>query len=185
MRAAGDWRRRLLRGGELAARSWLLEPGSLTARCQAACDAFRVRLLAGGLRRPWIDEAVFFSLRAGQRARSREVLLECDGVPVIFAHTVLPLRPRGRLGGWLAGLGERSLGSLLFAHPGFCRGPIEFLRIDRRHPLFRRVLEAAALPAGTRSLWARRSAHRLGAQTVLVTEVFLPAILSLEGGRPR
>lgn len=180
MRAAGNWRQRPLPGfdqGRL--RSWLAEPGSLTARCQAACRTFRIRVLASGRGRPWPDEAAFFSLRRGQRAWTREVCLECDGVPVIFAHTVLPAHPRGRLSGWLAGLGSRSLGSLLFACPGFERAPIECLRLDRRHPLFRRARAVLGL-SGVSELWARRSEHRLGAQSVLVTEVFLSAIEALE-----
>lgn len=157
-------------------RSWLLEPGSLTARCQAATQHFRVRLLrsacgpslmaAGGApsKRPWV--------------RQREVLLECDGVPVIFAHTELALQPRGRLTRWLARLGSRSLGSMLFADPGFRRGVIEFRRLSVSDALYQRALLAAGLPANT-PLWARRSRHQLGQQSVVVTEVFLPAITRL------
>jgi chorismate--pyruvate lyase len=106
----------------------------------------------------------------------REVALECDGVPVIFAHTTLASLGRGRLGRWLAGLGSRSLGSLLFAFPGFRRGAIEFRRLDHRHALYRR---AAALGEVGKFLWARRSWHSLDGQRVVVTEVFLPAIVRL------
>jgi chorismate--pyruvate lyase len=112
-------------------------------------------------------------------ARIREVALECDGVPVIFAHTSLPAASRGRLSRWFGRLGNRSLGSLLFVHPGFRRGGIEFLRLDRRHPLYQR---AAALGTSGKYLWARRSLHRLGRQQVVVTEVFLPAIIGLDKG---
>jgi chorismate--pyruvate lyase len=77
---------------------------------------------------------------------------------------------------WMAGLGNRSLGSLLFSYPGFLRGQIEYLQIDRRHPLYRR---AAAQCTVSGPLWARRSLHVLDAQVVSVTEVFLPAILDL------
>lgn len=170
------WRDRLIGSpGDAVLRSWLREPGSLTARCQRACAAFRVRLLRYGQGRALADEAAD---DGGHRlAWVREVLLECDGVPVIFAHTTLSTAGNGRLTRWMARLGNRSLGSLLFAHPGFTRGPIEFLRLDARHPLYRRA--AAAGPVG-RYLWARRSLHRLGRQQVLVTEVFLPGIRGLE-----
>ena len=106
----------------------------------------------------------------------REVVLECDGRPVIFAHTTLATTANGRMSRWMAGLGSRSLGSLLFSYPGFRRGAIEFLRLDARHPLYRR---AAALGPVATTLWARRSRHRLGNQAVLVTEVFLPAVARL------
>jgi len=74
------------------------------------------------------------------------------------------------------GLGNRSLGSLLFAYPGFRREAIEYLRLDRRHPLYQRAASVADVGD---YLWARRSLHRLEAQHVLVTEVFLPAITGL------
>ena len=106
----------------------------------------------------------------------REVLLECDGRPVIFAHTTLSTAANGRLSRWMSGLGNRSLGSLLFAYPGFRREAIEYLRLDRRHPLYQR---AAAVADVGDYLWARRSLHRLDIQRVLVTEVFLPAITRL------
>lgn len=157
-------------------RSWLREPASLTRRCQQHCRDFRVRLLRFDVDRPLAAAGVFPEIARGL-AVVREVALECDGVPVIFAHTTLARAPRGRLGRWLARLGSRSLGSLLFAFPGFRRGEIEFLRLDERHPLYRR---AAALGEVGRYLWARRSAHRLGAQYVVVTEVFLPAITHLK-----
>ena len=160
-------------------RSWLSEPGSLTARCQRASRQFRVRLLGYGKGRALADETTNQSA-GGEAGRGlawvREVVLECDGQPVIFAHTTLSTASRGRLGRWMAGLGSRSLGSLLFTYPGFRRDGIEFRRLDAGHPLYRR---AAALCVPGRYLWARRSLHRLGRQRVLVTEVFLPAITRL------
>lgn len=157
---------------------WLTEPGSLTARCQRACREFRIRLLS--YRRESSLDA-----RAGRQALVlvREVLLECDGVPVIFAHTELARR-RGRLAQWLARLGRRSLGSLLFAYPGFRRGPLEYCRLDRRHPLYGRAIRLAGIDERIPTLWARRCIHHLDGQAVQVTEVFLPAILDLREPPP-
>jgi chorismate--pyruvate lyase len=167
------WRAHLAGGAcDPHLRSWLTEPDSLTARCQRACTDFRVRLLRFGKGRALADESAGGEIGRGL-AWVREVVLECDGRPVIFAHTTLATVAPGRLSRWMAGLGNRSLGSLLFSYPGFRRGTIEFLRLDARHPLYRRA--AALGPVGA-SLWARRSLHRLGRQQVLVTEVFLPAI---------
>jgi chorismate--pyruvate lyase len=167
------WRARLAGGAcDPLLRSWLSEPESLTARCQRACPDFRVRLLRYGKGRALADESAGGEVGRGL-AWVREVVLECDGRPVIFAHTTLSTAAHGRLSRWMAGLGNRSLGSLLLSYPGFRRGAIEFLRLDARHPLYRR---AAALGAVGETLWARRSLHRLGGQQVLVTEVFLPGI---------
>jgi chorismate--pyruvate lyase len=171
-----QWRARPM-GGPLdaALAPWLRETGSLTARCQRNSHEFRVRLLRYEKGRALADEGLRLR-QARQPAWVREVALECDGIPVIFAHTTLSTARRGRLSRWLSRLGSNSLGSLLFAHPGFQRDAIEFRRLDSRHPLFQR---AAALGATGDSLWARRSLHRLGAQQVLVTEVFLPAVALL------
>ena len=170
------WRAKLT-GGLLdpVLRSWLTEPDSLTARCQRTCSHFRVRLLNYGKGQALADEAMGLG---GGRSRDwvREVVLECDGRPVIFAHTTLSTAVNGRLSRWMAGLGNRSLGSLLFAYPGFKRGAIQYLRLNQRHPLYQR---AARLGEVGEYLWARRSLHCLGAQQVLVTEVFLPSIEQL------
>lgn len=163
------WHTPLGNGPDAVLRSWLTETGSLTARCVRHSRQFAVRLLAYGKARPLGDEA------AARRAWVREVVLECDGRPVIFAHTTLACGG-GRLTRWLAGLGSRSLGSLLFSYPGFDRGPIEFCRFDARHPLYRRAARLGPLPP---VLWARRSLHTLAGQSVLVTEVFLPEITRL------
>ena len=170
---ARQWHPCLVGGvGDRVLHGWLTESGSLTARCQAACRDFRVRLLRYGKAAPLADESP-----VRRNAWVREVVLECDGVPVIFAHTTLSTATNGRLTRWLSRLGSRSLGSLLFSWPGFRRGTIEYCRLDVRHPLFRR---AAVHGASGKYLWARRSLHRLGGQQVLVTEVFLPAITGLE-----
>ena len=171
------WRQRLPHGlCDPVLRSWLTEPDSLTARCQRASSSFRVRLLRFAKGAALADEAVEGGV-GRERAWVREVALECDGVPVIFAHTTLAATGNGRLTRWMSRLGSRSLGSLLFAYPGFRRGAIEFLRLDCRHPLYQR---AAALSAVEGELWARRSLHRLGTQQVLVTEFFLPDIRHLK-----
>ena len=170
------WRTRPT-GGPLdaALASWLTEPGSLTARCQRNSRQFRVRFLRYEKGRALADEGMLLD-QSRQPAWIREVALECDGVPVIFAHTTLSTASNGRLSRWLSRLGSNSLGSLLFTHPGFQRGAIEFRRLDKRHPLFQR---ATALGIAGDTLWARRSLHRLGAQQVLVTEVFLPGVAFL------
>lgn len=155
--------------------SWLRDPGSLTARCQRNSRQFRIRLLRYEKGKALADQGLRLE-QARHPAWVREVALECDGIPVIFAHTTLSTVSRGRLSRWLSRLGSHSLGSLLFTHPGFRRGDIEFLRLDKRHPLFQR---AAALGPTGQTLWARRSLHRLGTQQVLVTEVFLPAVAAL------
>lgn len=155
--------------------SWLRDRGSLTVRIRARGD-FAVRLLRQGLTIPAADEAALLGVRPGVLVWGREVALLCDGLVVAYAQTVLPCRPRGPMTLWLARLGDRSLGSLLFSRTGFVRGEIGFKRLDTRHPLFR--MACRQIGDESKTLWARRSPFFFGAQSVLVTEVFSPILCS-------
>lgn len=157
-----------------ALRHWLLDDGSLTARLQRR-GRFSLRVVTQELAAPTADEAALFGLGRTQRAWIREVVLFVDDEPLVFAHSVLPVRPRGPLTRWLARLGSRSLGSMLFRHPGFARTPLRCQPIDRRHPLHRRAAEALGVSDGA-TLWARRSRFSFAAQGLLVTEIFAPAL---------
>lgn len=171
------WRERPLHDKDsFPFKPWLVDRGSLTERLQAM-GPFSVVVLKQQTAAPTQDEARELSLKREQIAWIREVALVCNGRPVVFAHTVLPRRPRGPLTRWLARLGNRSLGALLFAHPQFTRGRLVARRLDARHPLFQPSVEALQLTGKSpKTLWARRSSFSFGSQSVLVTEVFSPAI---------
>ena len=156
--------------------SWLHDRGSLTSRLQTK-GKFAVQLLRQNLAMPTIDEALALGIKRDQLAWIREVALLCDGKPLVFAHTALPCHPRGPLTRWLSRLGNQSLGALLFTHPGFKRGKMNYKRLDHRYALFLPAIKAMNLTARPpSSLWARRSCFGFGAQSVLVTEVFSPAL---------
>ncbi|MEW5770077.1 MAG: chorismate lyase [Pseudomonadota bacterium] len=158
-------------------RRWLCTPGSLTHALMRACPAFNVARLAQAAGPAHADEEALMALRRRRLAMVREVLLRCGGEPLVFAHSVIPLA--GLRGPWvgLSGLGNRPLGAALFSDPRIRRHPLEFRRLDRRHPLYRKA--ARHLDAPPRELWARRSRFALQGHSILVTEVFLPAILKL------
>ncbi|MDH5263692.1 MAG: chorismate lyase, partial [Betaproteobacteria bacterium] len=77
----------------------------------------------------------------------------------------------------LRGLGSRPLAEALFTDPLVARGPLEFVRIDARHPLGRRVRQVFGRDFPV--LWARRSRFVKHGRPLLVTEVFLPELLAL------
>ena len=161
-------------------RSWLSDRGSLTERLRAS-GGFAVVVLNQYLGTPCRDEVDELSLKAGQHAWIREVALHCNGQPVVFAHSVLPRRPSGPMIRWLARLGNRSLGALLFAHPRFVRGGMQTRRLDARHPLFQPAVRALHLPSSYAGvLWARRSLFTFNARSLLVTEVFSPIVVKLQ-----
>jgi len=158
-------------------RPWLTDRGSLTARIANRCPGVRVRVVFQGMRRPDRDERFLFADGGRGRALVREVFLYCGDTPVVFAHTVLD--PRHLRGPWrsVTTLGNRPLGAALFADARIERYPLRQRKIGWHHELHRRLTRF--VPAGSASLWARRSLFRLHDSPILVTEVFLPAILEL------
>lgn len=153
---------------------WLADPASLTARIVARCTHFSVQVLGEMRRRPTLDERALIGLPPGRSAWTREVLLYADGIPVVFAHSVLA--PRDLFGAWhmARAIGSRPLGAALFADPGIRRGLLHAARLTAAHPLHRRASQAIGRPLPT--VWARRSLFCRCERPLLVTEVFLPEI---------
>jgi chorismate--pyruvate lyase len=162
-------------------RDWLTTPGSLTARLIAHSQQFRVQKLRQAPNLCLADEAAALGLDRPRRVWEREVLLRCDGRPVVYGHTVVPMSATATDWPLFSALGERSLGSTLFYDPLVRRGQLEFARIRPGHPLLTRVL-AAVNGDGVRpeeTYYARRCVYRRRQGLLLVTEVFLPAVLKL------
>ncbi|NNG23080.1 chorismate--pyruvate lyase family protein [Telluria aromaticivorans] len=163
-----------------AMRSWLTTEGSLTARLVAASSSFRVRRLHQRSATCLADEAGAIGLARPGRVWEREVLLECDGKPVVFGHTVVPMNCTAADWPLFSALGERSLGTTLFYDPLVRRGQLEYARIRAGHPLMGRVRDALGGESDT-LYYARRCVYRRRQGLLLVTEVFLPAVLGLAG----
>ena len=167
-----------------ALRQWLRYPRSLTAALGSACgnacgERISVRLVSQGSGRPTRDEVAALGLGRSSRPVVRQVQLCCGAVPWVFARTVIPHSTLKGAAGRLLRLGTRPLGALLFADPGVRRGELEAARLQRRHALY-----GFAALVGQRNyaqLWARRCVHYLDSRPLLVTEVFLDAIV--DGGR--
>jgi chorismate--pyruvate lyase len=167
-------------GAPAAMRDWLTTPGSLTARLVAHSRRFRVQKLRQAGNVCLADEAGAIGLARPRRVWEREVLLRCDGRPVVYAHTVVPMSASASDWPLFSALGERSLGTTLFHDPKVRRGELEFARLRPGHPLLARVLAALGgdVPAHE-TYFARRCVYRRRQGLLLVTEVFLPAVLDL------
>jgi chorismate--pyruvate lyase len=166
-----------LAGAPLFLHPWLADPASLTARIVSRCIRFQVRVLRETRARPFTDERTLIGLSPGRHAWTREVLLIADGVPIVFAHSILA--PRDLTGAWhmARAIGSRPLGAALFADPGISRGPLHVARLTAPHPLHRHA--TAALGEVLPTLWGRRSRFCRQGRPLLVTEVFLPGIQGL------
>ena len=157
-------------------RGWLLDRGSLTRRIQSRCDRFSLVMLSQRLAPIGQDERAMLGVRPREQCVVREVSLNCARRPLVFAHSVI--KARALRGEWreLATLGGRPLTVPLFADPRVKRLPLRFCLLNRRHELYRRACGLIAPPPPY--LWARRSLFVLRRSRLLVTEVFLPAILT-------
>lgn len=159
---------------------WLTNRASLTARLVARCRQFRVQRLHQRRARCLADEFAEIGLPRSEKIVEREVLLRCDGVGVVYAHTVLALTANASQWPLFAALGEKSLGSTLFNDPLVGRGQLAYARLRHTHPLAHRIAQLQLLEKPVLCLYARRSVFRRKGGCLLVTEVFLPAISSLK-----
>ncbi len=129
------------------------------------------------------DEAAIIGLHRAGRVWEREVLLRCDNKPAVFGHTVVPMQATATDWPLFSALGERSLGTTLFGDRMVRRGTLEFARLRAGHPLVQRA-QAALAREGQRVdekalFFARRCLYQRHQGLLLVTEVFLPAVLEL------
>ncbi len=158
-------------------RPWLAWRGSLTRRITARARGFRVQVLRQGLHEPNADEYAMLGQPAHRRALVREVVLHAGGRPVVLAHSVAAWRDLSGVWRSLRGLGSRPLAEALFTDPLVRREAMQFTRIDRRHPLWRRAQRVFARDFPP--LVARRSRFLKHGRPLIVTEVFLPELLDL------
>jgi len=153
---------------------WLSDPGSLTARLQQRFHGrLEVRLLAPRRVPLGRSEGRLLGLPRGRRVRLREVLLCVDGIPRVYARSLLPDGSlRGRMYP-LARLGGRPLGGWLFAQPDLLRDHMDISPVPL--PV---GLAPDCATAGPGRAWARRSRFRVAGAPLLVTEAFLAALES-------
>ncbi len=113
------------------------------------------------------DECLALGLPEAGEGWVREVYLRGNGNNWVFARSVAARSALLDGGLNMDELGTRSLGELLFSDPAFVRGTLE---VSLPRGLAARCRRSA------RGLWARRSRFDRGALSVLVAEVFLPAL---------
>lgn len=150
---------------------WLDHSGSLTARLLALSQGeFHVEVLHQYLTLPSREEQQALAMPRRARALIREVILYGRNQPWVFARSVLPL---SSLSGELRHLRKqrnRPLGAFLFSQRHLVRSPIAVAAFN---------IDDNDLPATVvrqSPLWGRRSIFTLNGKSLLVSEVFLPAL---------
>jgi len=155
---------------------WVVRTRSLTAAMRGQWpETFEVSVVSQRWRRPATEEARRLGVGQARWAWVREVVLLGAGRPMIVARSVIP-------GSGCAGelralrrLGTRPLGDRLFMPGRSCRDPLEVASLRPGNWLSNALSGYSADVAQAR--WARRAVHRLDGHPLLVTELFLPALV--------
>lgn len=150
----------------------LTASGSMTGALRARCHGlFRLHVVAE--KSTGLDLYQHGDLH-DERGFVREVLMGCGRAAWLFAQTLIPSATMSACA-WLAELGERPLGDVLFARDDVERSDFLYARIEKGAPLGVRIDDV--LPGGEpQPLWARRSYFYVGGHPLLVNEVFLPEL---------
>lgn len=153
---------------------WLLEPNSLTLRMKSTFqEPFSVRLMEQGLAKPLLADAQCLQQRPHHVALIREVMLNIDGRPFVFARTTLPRKVAHGLQE-LTHLGSKPLGEVIFSYPALKRLRLDLAKIDcaQLNPKTQKMLD------GQSHIWARRNTYQIDENEFLVSEFFLPALFN-------
>ena len=146
--------------------SWITEEGSLTERLKEEFGNVKVDVIYEG----YISE--------NKSEYMREVLIQSDDLPMIYAKTLL--KKSDLEDGWscLESLGQKSLANILFKDT----------KISRRSLSYRLCKSSDALYLHLKSLnlvdeeiiWLRQSEWEREGKMLLLVEVFLPNLFSKE-----
>ncbi len=151
-------------------RVWLTDNGSLTGQLVASGQGdFRVQRLYQGWEVPLPSERRLLALPSRQLALVREVALLLDNNSVVFARSVFPIASLVGSLAHLRRLHNKSLGAILFRHPGMRRDPFELALMAGDSDYLPRSLQQSG------AAWGRRSRFEIEGKKLMVSEVFLQA----------
>ena len=149
--------------------TWLLANGSLTEKLKACCKEFEVIVLGEREMMPLESE-----FNVHDTVWVREVLLKLDGIPWVFARTLIPLSLLEQTAVDFQGLGTNPLGQLLYRHHEFIPGRIEVGESSKNGTI---AQLATHLSQPVESIWGRRRFFSYKQNEMIVCEFFLPAAL--------
>ena len=159
--------------------AWLADTGSLTQKIeQAIGQKLQVQVLRDCSQNLNSDESRYFHFKI-RRCRVREVLLCANEIPLVMAHSVIPTTSSSGSNHPILRLGTKPLGAVLFNNTrkhSKSKPPRDIARLDKSSELWKRCAKNGIDLAPP--LWARRTLYRLKGHPILVSEIFLPALLS-------
>jgi chorismate--pyruvate lyase len=158
---------------------WLSDTGSLTQKIERVIgQKLEVLVLRDCRQNLNSDESRYFHFKI-KRCRVREVLLCANSIPLVMAHSIIPTTSSSGSNHEVLRLGRKPLGAVLFAKTRMHskqKPPREIARLDKQSPLWKKCFQQySELPSVS---WARRTLYQLQGRPLLVSEVFLPALLN-------
>ena len=153
---------------------WLVDEGSLTAKLvDLSGDNFKLELQSQERRVISNEEKLILELSEVDTVIDRKVLLKGRDAPWIFAHSLIPLSSATGDLKVLKNLNNRSLGEFLFKNSSIVRRSLEIAHMEAKS--FGIQVKDIGYEE---KLWGRRSLFSQGRRSLLVSEIFLPALIS-------
>jgi len=152
---------------------WIAMQTSLTEQLRKL-GAFQVKVLQEYWGNATTAENHALSIPDSEKSWQRDVVLLLNGVPVIVAHSLIPLSMVEDPTLELKQLGTRSLGEIIFTELHGARELLEYANLTAEHYLF--ILAKPFIEKQNKNLYARRSIIKVKQHQLLINEVFLPSI---------
>ena len=159
--------------------SWLSDTGSLTQKIESVIgQKLEVLVLQDCRQNLNSDESRYFHFKI-KRCRLREVLLCVNGIPLVMARSIIPNSSSSGSNHEVLRLGKKPLGAVLFAKKRMHskkKSHRVISRLDKKSALWKKCFQQ--YPELQSVSWARRTLYQLKGRPLLVSEVFLPALLN-------
>ena len=153
----------------------LTEPDSLTHLLNQYCaGGIELKLNHQDWQSAAGEESELLEMQQGETAFVREIQLNCQEKPWVFARSVIPQQTYNLRQAEFSSLGLKPLGEVLFSDQTIQRKGIEICRITAES-IFSRLSCDDSLN-GIDMLWCRRSVFLIEQHPLLVSEVFLPEL---------
>ncbi len=154
---------------------FLFQNGSLSYYIQQRCrGSFHIELINESWCYPMPDESYLLSSYSRKITFIRESWLKCDKQRIVYARTIIPRTTLKGESQKLMRLGTKPLGNILFNDNTTYRTNMRYASISSHSELHKQASKDTDISS---DLWGRQSLFYVNNKPLLVTEVFLPAIL--------
>jgi chorismate--pyruvate lyase len=158
--------------------NWLVLPNNLTETIKKTGATFSLNVLKQSFDKPYADEINAFHDYPidASFALIRKVILEGDGLPMIFARVIVPEATYLNYQEAFTHLGNAAIGNtLLYNDDNVVRKRFEYKLVTEQDDIFHE-LKTLNKKEDADNLWARRSIFVMPKGYLLITEVFLKAL---------